>query len=73
VRPDFAATDENRADLESLCAQLDGIPLAVELAAAQVRSLSPREIGQALDRRLQVLSTKKRDFAAAPSFAARRD
>lgn len=64
VRPDFAATQENRLDLETLCAQLDGIPLAVELAAAQVRFLSPREIGQALDRRLQVLSTKMRDLPA---------
>ncbi len=62
VRPDFAANDENRLDLETLCAQLDGIPLAVELAAAQVRFLSPREIGQALDHRLQVLSTKMRDL-----------
>ena len=46
--PDFALTDENLLPLASLCVALDGLPLALELAAVRLRDLSPMELVQQL-------------------------
>ena len=56
VRPDFRVTRDNAATLVSICHRLDGIPLAIELAAARVRSLSVEEINRRLDHRFRLLT-----------------
>ena len=56
ARPDFQVTQQNAAALASICHRLDGIPLAIELAAARVRSLSVEEINRKLDQRFQLLT-----------------
>ena len=56
VRADFQVTDENAPALASLCRRLDGIPLAIELAAARVRSFSVEEIENRLDQRFALLT-----------------
>jgi predicted ATPase/class 3 adenylate cyclase len=60
VRPDFSLGDENVAAVVELCRRLDGIPLALELAAARVRSLSPAQIAERLDERFRLLTGGKR-------------
>jgi predicted ATPase/class 3 adenylate cyclase len=56
LRPDFAVTNRNAPALASLCCHLDGIPLAIELAAARVRALSVEEIDGKLDERFRLLT-----------------
>ena len=58
---DFELTAENAPDVVALCRDLDGIPLAIELAAARMRALSPKEIHDSLAERLQVLNRGYRD------------
>lgn len=52
----FALTAQNRAAIIQLCRRLDGIPLAIELAAARVRSLAPRDLAMRLDERFRLLA-----------------
>ena len=61
-RADFAVTDENRADIARLCENLEGMPLAIELAASRLVALSPREIATRLSQRLQVLQSRAPDL-----------
>lgn len=56
AQPTFSVTNDNAPALASLCCRVDGIPLAIELAAARVRSLSIEEINQRLDQRFRLLT-----------------
>jgi predicted ATPase len=62
VRPDFAIDDDNRAAISELCRRLDALPLAIELAAARVRVLSPQAMVSRLQTSLSLLSGGKRDL-----------
>ena len=56
VRPSFEVTEENAAAIAQICRRLDGLPLAIELAAARVRAMSPIEIAERLDDRFRLLT-----------------
>ncbi len=56
ARPDFTLTDDNAATVGEICARLDGVPLAIELAAARVRALSLAEILDSLHDRFRLLT-----------------
>jgi len=56
ARPDFAVRDDTAAAVAEICARLDGIPLAIELAAARVRALSLAEILDGLRDRFRLLT-----------------
>ncbi len=60
VKADFAVTANNDRAVVEVCQRLDGVPLAIELAAARVIVLSPNELLQRLDRRFQVLAGGRR-------------
>ncbi|MFF3644865.1 ATP-binding protein [Streptomyces sp. NPDC002564] len=60
--PGFALDDGNRADVMELCHRLDGIPLAVELAAGRLRALSPAQLLARLDDRFRLLTGARRDL-----------
>jgi non-specific serine/threonine protein kinase len=61
--PSFRLTEENAAAVARLCQRLDGIPLAVELAAARVRVLAPAQIADRLDDRFSLLTVGSRTAA----------
>ncbi len=56
ARPDFGVTDDNAAAVAEICRRLDGMPLAIELAAARVRALSLTEIVDSLHDRFRLLT-----------------
>ena len=56
VQPSFTVTNTNAPALAQVCVRLDGIPLALELAAARIRSLSVQEINTRLDSRFRLLT-----------------
>jgi predicted ATPase/DNA-binding winged helix-turn-helix (wHTH) protein len=56
VWPDFAITSENAPTVQEICSRLDGLPLAIELAAARTKVLSPGAILDRLQSRLQLLT-----------------
>jgi predicted ATPase/class 3 adenylate cyclase len=55
VRPSFSVTNDNAPAVAQICQRLDGIPLAIELAAARVRALSPDQIAERLENRFDLL------------------
>ncbi|MGW0088394.1 AfsR/SARP family transcriptional regulator [Streptomyces sp. NPDC003328] len=59
ARPDFRIEDDPEATAE-ICRRLDGLPLAIELAAARLRMLSPRQIADRLDDRFRLLTSGSR-------------
>src|SRR6202034_3871735 len=66
ARPDFTLTDGNAAAVGEICARLDGVPLAIELAAARVRALSLAEILESLHDRFRLLTGGARTAARRP-------
>jgi predicted ATPase/DNA-binding SARP family transcriptional activator len=64
VRPGFEPDEDDASAIAAICRELDGIPLAIELAASRLRVLSPQEIADRLDDRFAMLRSSRR---GAPS------
>jgi predicted ATPase len=62
VQPEFQVTDENALAVAGICRRLDGLPLAIELAAARVRLITPQAILARLEKRLPLLVGGARDL-----------
>jgi predicted ATPase/class 3 adenylate cyclase len=62
VRPGFSVTNDNAPAVAEICARLDGLPLAIELAAARVKILTPQAMLSRLEHRLQFLTRGSRDL-----------
>ncbi len=56
IRDDFDLTVDNSSHVTQICRRLDGLPLAIELAAARLRAMSPQEIAERLDDRFRLLT-----------------
>jgi predicted ATPase/DNA-binding CsgD family transcriptional regulator len=63
AEPGFVLVDADTPDVVALCQRLDGLPLAIELAASRVRSFGPNQLVTHLDRRFELLSTGARTVA----------
>src|SRR5204862_5488228 len=64
AQPGFGLTDGNAAAVARICRRLDGIPLAIELAAARARILSVSQLAEHLDQRFRVLVGGPRSAAS---------
>ncbi len=61
IKPDFCITDTNASSIAAICARLDGLPLALELAAVRLKHLTVQGLQARLEHRLQVLTQGPRD------------
>jgi len=62
VKPDFQATNENAPAIAGICERVDGLPLAIELAAARIKLFSPQALYQRLEKSLSALGGGSRDL-----------
>jgi predicted ATPase len=62
VKPGFTVNEDNAADIGDICQRLEGLPLAIELAAAKIRLLTPRGIAERLEQSLPLLTAAVRDL-----------
>ena len=62
ARPDFQITTANASDIAELCRRLEGIPLALELAAARAQVLAPAQMLTEMERRFEFLVSTRRDI-----------
>jgi predicted ATPase/DNA-binding SARP family transcriptional activator len=62
ARPDFTITAANAADVAAICRRMEGVPLAIEIAAAWARSLPPARLRERLEGSLDVLVSRRRDL-----------
>jgi predicted ATPase/class 3 adenylate cyclase len=62
LKPDFKVTNESAPAVAEICVRLDGLPLAIELAAARIKMLPPKAMLQRLSRRLKLLTGGARDL-----------
>lgn len=63
ARADFALTEGNSETIQAICYRLEGLPLALELAAGQATLMSPSEMLMGLESRFELLKSRKRDVS----------
>ena len=62
ARPDFAMTEHNAAAIAAICRRLEGMPLALEMAAAWVKTIPPQKMLERLEHQLDLLVSRRRDL-----------
>jgi len=63
VLPDFQITPNNTKAISAICSKLDGLPLALEIAAGLANAFTPSQLLQNLDNRLEILRSRRRDLS----------